>query len=97
MKTILSGPVRKRHLEDAEFLMGIVPTSFLTNGETTPPVTQLPTEVNPPCPMLPGELGEHQRNYTLCLSADALICVGANEHLVGVARKYGLPVYEVAR
>lgn len=94
MKVVITGQVEQHHLEDAELLYGISPTLFLTNGDSEPPCTDIPTEVMPPCPMLPGELGVHQRNYTLCLQADALISVGGDPHIIGVARKYGLPVYE---
>lgn len=94
MKVIITGEVEPHHVEDAEFMCGITPTSYLTNGDSTPPASNLPTYVMPPCPMLPGELGVHQRNYTLCLQADALISVGGDPHIVGIARKYGLPVYE---
>lgn len=96
MKTILSGHVTDKHLEDAEFMAGIEPTSFLHNGEAVVPLTHLETEVDPPSPMLPDGLGEAQRDYTMCLSADALICVGENPHLVNIATKYGLKVYEAA-
>ncbi len=34
------------------------------------------------------------RDYTLTLNADALICVGDNPHLVTLAKKYDLLVYE---
>lgn len=97
MKTIISGPVRQRHLDDAEFLVGITPTSFMTNGDSVPPVSQLPVEVDPPCPKLPGELGEHQRNWTMCNTADALVLVGHNPHLLNAARRMGLTIYEVER
>lgn len=30
-------------------------------------------------------------------NAAALICVGKNDHLVELAKRYGLPVYEVDR
>lgn len=94
MRTIISGPVSQQHLDDAEFMAGIKPTQFITNGSTTPPASDLETLEDPPCPKLPGEIGEFQRNYTMCLQAEALVCVGGNEHLVNIANKYGLAVYE---
>lgn len=94
MRTVITGEIEPHHLEDAEFMCGIVPTVFLTNGDSVPPISKVPVDVMPPCPMLPGELGVHQRNYTLCLQADALISVGGDPHLVRIARKYGLQVYE---
>lgn len=94
MRVVITGYIEPRHLEDAEFMCGITPTVFLTNGDSVPPVSNVPVDVTPLCPMLPGELGVQQRNYTLCLHADALISVGGDPHLVGIARKYGLPVYE---
>ena len=56
----------------------------------------LPTEVFPICDKQPEHSRERARNYTLVHSADALICVGGNDHLVGLARDYDLLVYEVA-
>jgi len=95
MRVIISGPVRQAHLDDADLLEGIVPTSFVTNGLSTPPVCGLSTEVWPICPMQPKETSHIARDYTLVQNADALICVGHNPHLVGLARTYDLPVYEV--
>lgn len=96
MKTILSGRVTMADIEDADFLAGIVPTSFITNGLSNPPAaSKLPVEVFPVCQMQPVETAELARDYTLCQAADALICVGENDHLVNLARKYGLPVYVV--
>jgi hypothetical protein len=95
MKTVIYGPVEPHHLEDAEFIAGITPTRFLSNGHYLPPPSNIPVDVDPPSPMLPGELGEKQRNYSLLLQADALICVGGNPHLVRIANDYKLPIYEV--
>lgn len=94
MRTIISGPVTAQDIEDADLLAGIVPTCYVTNGRSTPPASNLFTDVNPICPMLP-DVGERQRNYTMVLRADALICSGANEHLLKVARQYGLLIHEV--
>ncbi len=94
MKTVIYGPVEQHHLDDAEFIAGITPTLFLTNGYYMPPASAVPVHVDPPSPMLPGELGEKQRDYSLLLQADALICVGGNPHLVRIANGYKLPVYE---
>lgn len=95
MKTVIWGPVTPEHLADADLMAGITPTKFLSNGEFPSPNVGIPTEVDPPCPKLPGELGEHQRDYTLCLAADAVICVGDNEHLLKVANTYELPIYHI--
>ena len=95
MRTIISGRVRQQDLDDAELLLGITPTEFMTNGSCTPPVSQLRVTVDPPCPMLPGELGERQRNYTMCNWGDALISRLGDDHLVTVAKRLNLLVYEV--
>ena len=96
MRTIISGPVTQNHLDDADLLADIAPTSFVTNGLSAPPAkTGLPTEVYPICPMQPKETSHIARDYTLVQNADALICVGHNPHLVELARTYDLPVYEV--
>lgn len=95
MRTIISGRVTAADVSDADLLGGIVPTSFITNGESFPPKgVDLPHEVMPLCPMLP-DIGERQRNYTMCQRADALIVEGENEHLLKVARQYKLAIYEV--
>ena len=93
MRTIISGPVTEADLSDAELLTGLIPTSYVTNGQWVPP-TKLPTEVYPVCPMQPKETAEQARNYTLVHNADALICTHENRHLVGLARSYGLWVYD---
>jgi hypothetical protein len=94
MRTIVSGKVTLQDIADADLIAGIVPTSFITNGKSTPPASQLPTEVMPICPMLP-DAGERQRDWTMCLHADALIVSGGNDHLVNCARKSKLLIYEV--
>ena len=94
MRVIISGPVTAAHLQDAEFMAGITPTSYVTNGKSTPPKSPLPTSVMPICPMLP-EAGERQRNYSLVHNADALVCAGGNQHLVDLAKRYELLVWEV--
>jgi len=93
MRTIISGKVTQQDIVDAD-LFGITPTSYVTNGLSTPPASRLPTEVMPICPKLP-DAGEKQRNWTMCLNADALIVAGGNDHLVQCARRFNLPVYEV--
>lgn len=94
MKTVLFGKVTEQHLADARLFAGIEPTEFITNGMTVPPASLRFTTVIPPCPMLPGEPGELQNNWRLVMHADALICVGQNPHLVSVAEKYDLLIYE---
>ena len=97
MRVILSGPVTADHLADAELLAGITPTSYVTNGLTDPPRgSRLPAEIYPICPMQPAETRVKARNFTLVQNADALICVGENDHLVSLARNYDLLVYEVS-
>ena len=96
MRVIISGPVTQDHLDDADLLADIAPTSFVTNGLSTPPACGLPTEVWPVCLMQPDATRVIARDYTLCQNADALVCVGHNPHLVELARSYDLPVYEVS-
>ena len=97
MRVILHGPVTADHLVDAELMAGITPTSFVTNGLSHPPRgSRLPVEVMPICMMQPKETRERARNYSLVQNADALICVGENDHLVSLARHYDLLVYEVS-
>ena len=93
MRTIISGRVTARDVVDAD-LFGIVPTSFITNGNSTPPISSLTTDVMPICPKLP-DASEKQRNWTICLNPDALIVSVGNEHLVHCASRLNLPVYEV--
>lgn len=99
MRTIISGPVTADHLADAELMAGISPTSFVTNGQSIPPLCAgkaLYTDCYPVCDKQPEETRERARNYTLVQNADALVCAGRNDHLVALATSYGLPVYEVA-
>ncbi len=95
MRTILSGPVTQAHIDDADLMADIVPTSYVTNGLSEPPKnSKLPVEVFPICMMQPEYSRVQARDYTLTLNADALICVGDNPHLVTLAKKYDLLVYE---
>ena len=95
MKTIIFGQVTAEHLADAELFSGITPTVLITNGSSTPPTANLPTEVIPQCSKIPGEPGERQNHWRMALSADALILVGRNDHLIEVANRCDLLVYEV--
>ena len=95
MRVILSGPVTAGHLADAELMAGITPTSYVTNGSATPPFGALAVDVMPPDPMV-GEVAIVQSHVRMVLEADALICVGANKHLVRVAEAFDLIVYEVS-
>ena len=79
----------------ADLMAGIIPTSFVTNGLNTPPVSQLETEVFPICQMRDRDGAIIARNYTLCHNADAVIVRGSDEHLVRLALQYGLPVYQL--
>lgn len=93
MRCIISGRVTPDVLDRADFIMGIVPTSYVTNGLSSPPASQMTTDVHPIDPQL-GEAGEIARDYTLVQQADALIVVGRNPHLVGLAQMYGLPIHQ---
>lgn len=96
MRVIIHGPVTADHLADAELLAGITPTSYVTNGLHEPPRgNRLPVEVYPICMKQPEESRVRARHFTLVQNADALVCVGENEHLVSLANRYGLLVYEV--
>lgn len=95
MRVILWGKVDQRHLDDADLMAGITPTSYVTNGDWRG-WSDKPVDVYPVCKMQPETTRHLANHYTLVHNADALICVGKNEHLVGLAKRYGLPVYEVA-
>lgn len=95
MKTVIYGKVTPEHLADAELFSGITPTSFVSNGLHTPPATgSMETEVIPQCPMVPGEPGEKQNHWRLIAFADALILVGRNDHLLSIAQRMDLLIYE---
>lgn len=98
MKVILSGRVTMAHIEDAELMAGIVPTSFVVNDlQRAPPAElKLPVNVLPICKMQAEDSAIRQRNYSLAHEGEALICIGRNEHLVAICEKYGLPVYQDA-
>ncbi len=97
MRTIISGRVTASDIEDAVLMAGITATSFVVNGEGPQPPAEcgLPVDVHPICKMRDAEGAVLARDYTLCQNADALIVKGRNDHLVELARKYDLPVYEV--
>lgn len=92
MRTIIDGPVTLEHLSTAE-LFGVEPTSYVTNGLSCPPFSPLSVDVQPVDLKL-GTLGLQARNYSMCQSADALVCIGGNPHLVNVAQQYGLTIFE---
>lgn len=92
MRTIVAGRVSEATLEAAA-LFGVEPTSYVTNGLSTPPASDRATTVFPIDKAL-GVLGREARDYTLVQSADALILVGHDEHLLRVATQYGLTVYQ---
>lgn len=96
MRVIIWGKVTQRHLDDADLMVGITPTSYVTNGTTVPPASNLPVDVYPVCKMQPETTRDRANHYTLVHNADALICVGKNEHLVDLAKRYELLVYEAA-
>ncbi len=97
MRTIISGPVTQQHLDDAELMAGITPTSYVTDGLSHPPRgSSLSVEVHPICPMQPKETRERAREYTLVQNADALICADHKPGLVSLAHHYDLLVYEVS-
>lgn len=94
MRTIISGRVTEAIIESAA-MFGVVPTSYVTNGLSTPPVSQRATQVFPIDKAL-GNAGQAARDYTLVQHADALILVGDDEHLLRVAAQYRLTVYQEA-
>lgn len=97
MRTVISGPVTRDHLDLADIMVGILSTSLVTNGAPSPRADlDLPVACYPIDQRL-GELGEIARDYTLCLNADAVIIVGKNKHLAEIARQYNLPIFEVER
>ena len=93
MKTILHGPVSEQHLADAALFSGITPTPYITNGSASPPFGALVVNVMAPDPLV-GEVAVLQSHVRMVLEADALICVGANKHLVRVAEAFDLLLYE---
>ena len=95
MKTILHGPVTEQHLADASLFAGIEPTEYITGTKNCPPCSQRPTTVIPVEPLVHGEAGDRQQHWRMAINADALICVGENEHLVHAAERFGLPIYQV--
>lgn len=95
MRTIIAGRVTEDTLTSASLFGGIDPTSFVTNGLSTPPASQRQTTVYPIDKAL-GVLGKDARDYTLAQHADALVLVGQDEHLLRVAAQYGLAVYQEA-
>ena len=82
MTTILWGNPTAEHLADAALFSGIEVTEQVT--EKTIPVD----------PMVGGEAGVRQQHWRMALNADALICVGENEHLVQAAESLKLLVYQ---
>lgn len=96
MKTVLYGRVTESHLADASLFCGIAPTEFITNGSSAPPTSKHETSVIRPDPMV-GDCAAAQNHWRMVLHADALICVGKNDHLMRVAETIGLIVYQVDR
>ena len=97
MRVILSGPVTANHLADAELMVGITSTSFVTNGLSHPPRgSTLPVNVMALCMKQPAETRVRAREYSMVQAADALICADYNPGLVSLARDYDLLVYEVS-
>ena len=93
MRVIISGPVTEDDLADAEMLADIRPSSFVTNGTSTPPLSMLPVDVFPVCTMR-GHGAEDARDYTLCHNADALVSRDGSRHLLMLAERYGLLVFD---
>jgi len=99
MRVIISGPVEYEDIQDAEVLAGIVTTQLVSNGVEHLPELELFMDLKPPLvfpldPKILGIFGELSRNYTLVQNADAVIVKGKNKHLLKVARRYNLLVYE---
>lgn len=93
MKTIIYGPVTYDTLDTA-VLFGIEPTSYITNGQSEPPLSLLETTIIPIDKKVSGEPGVLQNHWRMVLAADALIVKGENDHLVHCAETYGLAVYQ---
>lgn len=92
MRVIISGPVTLADLQEAELMLGITPTEFVTNGLWHPPAElNLPVEVHPICTMRPD--AERANNFTLVLYADALVCRDADQGLIESANIYELLVF----
>ena len=94
MRTILSGPVTANDVDMAGLLADITPTLFITNGRPAAPIDGVPVEVHPVCEKLGGQMAIDARDYTLCQRAEALILAGENDHLLRVARQYGLRIHQ---
>lgn len=75
-------------------VFGVVPTSFVVNERNAPPAEAGLQVWCHPIDKKLGAFGEEARNYTLVQNADALICTDRNDHLLRVARQYGLVIYE---
>lgn len=100
MRVILSGPVRPHHLDAADLIYGILPESFVTNGDPLPFVETTagkPIDCHPLDPKLPGPTGVERIDYVMVLYAEALVLVGRNDHLLWVARKSNLLIFESER
>lgn len=95
MKTAIYGPVTEQHLADASLFAGIEPTEFVTDARSVPPFSQRATLAIPVDPKVGGEAGLRQQHWRMVIRADALICVGENEHLCHAATRHGLLVYQV--
>ena len=95
MKTILYGPVTDAHLADAALFAGIEPTEYITGSKTAPQCSQRPATVIPVEPLVGGEAGERQQHWRMAINAEALICVGYNEHLLHAASRFNLLVHQV--
>lgn len=94
MKTVVSGPITRDVLANADLIAGITPTTLLVNDVQPQPSVAVPLEVMPVCRMLDIDAAVRQRNYSLCQAAEAAIITDGNEHLARIAKSYGLAVYE---
>lgn len=82
MKTIIYGKPTAEDLGNASLFSGIDVTERVT------------TRTFPVDPMVCGEGGVRQQHWRMALNAEALICIGQNDHLVHAATTFNLPIYQ---
>lgn len=89
MRVIIEGKVTKAMIEAS----GFKATSYITNGLSTPPFSNVPTEVFPPCQKQPDYSRVLATHYAMANRAQALVMAGHNDHLHHLAKQYGLHIY----
>ena len=93
MKVFISGPITEQDLADADMLMGIVPTEFLTNGVHHPPASDIPVTVYPPDPMHSEDSRVQSAIVRAAVAADAAIVTDNNAAVLKACALFGLQVY----